>query len=138
MQINPYLTFAGQCEEAFTFYADVLGGRIELMERYRGSPVEEYAPGGDLDKIMHTRLVIGDQMLMASDGPSGSQEEVRGISVSIGVDDPAEADRIFEALSQGGSVSMPIDETFWALRFGGLVDRFGIPWLVNCDRPEEG
>ena len=84
---------------------------------------------------MHARLVVGDRVLMGSDVPPDHHDKPQGFSVSLGIDTPAEAERIFRALAEGGTVQMPLQETFWALRFGTLVDRFGIPWMVNCERP---
>ena len=136
MRISVYLSFDGQCEEAFRFYEAVLGGRIEAMMPYRGSPMEASTPPERLDKIMHACLFIEGQALMASDSPPEHQEEAKGFHVSLHIDDPVEAERVFEALSDGGAVGMPLQETFWAIRFGMLIDRFGIPWMVNCSRPQ--
>jgi PhnB protein len=85
---------------------------------------------------MHAALVVGNNMLMGSDGPAGHNEEARGFYISLGIDDPAEAERIFQVLSQNGTVQMPMEETFWAIRFGMLVDQFGTPWMVNCEKKE--
>ncbi|MBV8455689.1 MAG: VOC family protein, partial [Acetobacteraceae bacterium] len=87
------------------------------------------------NQIMHARLIIGDQVLMGSDGGGQCQQPMAGFSVTISVDDPAEADRIYNALSEGGETRMPIQETFWARRFGMLTDRFGTPWMINCEKP---
>ncbi|HEX8167408.1 MAG TPA: VOC family protein [Beijerinckiaceae bacterium] len=134
MQINPYLMFNGGCEEAFRLYERVLGGRIEIMLPHEG-PAAEHVPPEWRSKIMHARLVVGDMVLMASDAPPGRQGEgMEGFFVNVGVEDPAEAERIFHALAEGGTVRMPIQETFWAVRFGMLVDRFGTPWMVNCEK----
>jgi PhnB protein len=134
MQLNPYLTFSGQCEAAFRFYERCLGGRIEMMMRHSESPIANQAPPESRDKIMHARMVIGDRVLMGSDAPPQMYEAPRGFSVSIGVERPEEAERIFKELSEKGSVRMPIQQTFWAVRFGMLVDQFGIPWMVNCEQ----
>lgn len=136
MQLNPYLLFAGHCEEAFTFYAKCLGGKIEAMMHYEASPCSKGTPEEWRKKIMHARLSVGDAVLMGSDAPPERQEKPQGFSVSIQVKQPAEADRIFHALADNGTVRMPIQETFWAVRFGMLVDRFGIPWMINCPRSE--
>jgi PhnB protein len=133
MLLNPYLTFRGDCEAAFTLYAQVLGGKIEAMMRHQGSPMEGHVAPEWRSKIMHARLVVGGQVLMGSDAPPDRQEDSKGFSVSITVDQPAEAERIFHALAEKGTVRMPIQKTFWAERFGMLVDRFGIPWMVNCE-----
>ena len=134
MQLNPYLTFNGQCAAAFKFYEQCLGGKIEAMFTHGNSPMAEQVPPDWRDKIMHARLIVSDKVLMGSDAPPDRYEEPKGFSVSLGIDDPAEAERIFHALAANGTVQMPIQETFWAVRFGMLVDRFGIPWMVNCER----
>jgi PhnB protein len=133
MQLNAYLNFDGCCEAAFKFYEKVLGGKIEAMVRHAGTPAEEYVPAEWRDKIMHARLVVSDQVLMGSDAPPAHHEKVGGFSVAIGVKEPAEAERIFHALADGGTVRLPIQQTFWAARFGMLVDKFGTPWMINCE-----
>jgi PhnB protein len=133
MQLNPYLVFNGQCEEAFKLYADCLGGQIEAMMNHVGTPAEEHVPAEWRDKIMHARLSVGDQVLMASDAPPEHYQKPQGFSVSIGIKDPAEAERIFNALAENGTVQMPLQQTFWARSFGMCVDRFGIAWMVNCE-----
>jgi PhnB protein len=135
MQLNPYLAFNGQCEEAFKFYEQCLGGKIAMMMRYGESPMAEQTPAAARNNIAHARLVLGDKVLMGSDRPPGREGATQGFHVSLGPDDPAEAERIFNALAEGGRVDMPIQQTFWAARFGMLVDRFGIPWMVNCEQP---
>ena len=135
MQLNPYLTFNGQCEAAFKFYEKVLGGKIEAMIPHAGTPAEEHVSADWRDKIIHARLVVGDKILMGSDAPPEHYEQMKGFSVSLGIEKPADADRIFGALAENGTVQMPIQETFWAQRFGMLVDRFGTPWMINCDKP---
>lgn len=135
MQLNPYLTFNGQCEAAFKFYEQCLGGKIEAMITHAGTPAEEHVPTEWRNKILHARLIVGDEVLMGSDAPPERYEEPKGFSVTLGIADPADAERIFHALAENGTVRMPIQETFWAVRFGMLVDRFGIPWMVNCERP---
>jgi PhnB protein len=134
MQLNPYLSFNGQCEAAFRFYERVLGGKIVMMFTYGESPQAEHASPDWRGKIMHARLMLGDQALMGSDAPGGRFEPPQGFHVSIGIDNPAEAERIFHALAENGTETMPIQETFWAARFGMLVDRFGIPWMINCEK----
>jgi PhnB protein len=134
MQLNSYLFFNGQCEEAFKFYEQCLGGKIEAMLPHEGSPAADHVPAEWRSKILHARMVVGDQVLMASDAPPGHFQAPQGFSVNIGVSDANQAERIFHALAEKGKVTMPIAETFWALRFGMLVDRFGIPWMVNCEK----
>ena len=134
MELNPYLSFDGQCEAAFKFYERCLGGRIVAMMTYAGSPMEEQTPSEWRNKIMHARLIVGDRILMGSDAPSDRYEPMKGFSVTLGIDDPKDAERIFHALSENGTVQMPIQKTFWAARFGMLVDQFGTPWMINCER----
>jgi PhnB protein len=135
MTINPYLNFNGNCAEAFKFYEKCLGAKILMMMTHGDSPMASQTPPGWKDKIMHARLVVDDQVLMGSDAPPDHFHTPQGFSIAIGAKEPAEADRIFSALSDGGSVSMPIQETFWARRFGMFVDKFGIAWMVNCEKP---
>jgi PhnB protein len=136
MQINPYLSFNGKCAEAFKFYAQVLGGENVMMMTYGESPMAAQTAPEDKDRIMHARLKAGDMMLMGADAPPQFYQPAQGMVVSLSVDAPAEADRIFKALSENGTVKMPIQETFWAQRFGMLIDRFGTPWMVNCEKPD--
>jgi PhnB protein len=134
MQVHPYLNFDGKCEEAFTSYARILGGTIQGMTNHGSSPIAGQVPPTWHHRIMHARLLIGDQVIMGSDNPPEHYDKPGGIHVSLQMEDPAEADRVYHALADGGLVEMPIQETFWAQRFGMLVDRFGIPWMVNCPR----
>ena len=134
MQLNPYLTFNGQCEAAFKFYEKCLGGKIEAMLTHEGTPAEQQVPSEWRNKILHARLTVGDQVLMGSDAPPERYEKPQGFSVSLNIDNPGEAERIFRALSENGNVHMPMQQTFWAARFGMCVDRFGTPWMVNCEK----
>jgi PhnB protein len=133
MQVNPYLSFNGQCETAFKFYEQVLGGKIDAMMTFAGSPSEKEVPPEWGQKIMHAHLTLGDWTLMGSDCPPGHYEEPKGFSISLQINDPTEAERVFQTLGAGGTIQMPLEETFWAKRFGMLVDQFGTPWMVNCD-----
>jgi PhnB protein len=133
MQLNTYLVFDGNCEEAFRFYARVLGGKIDAMMPHAGSPAEKDTPKEWRDKILHARMQVGNHVLMASDAPPGRYSKPGGFSVNIGVTAPAEAERIYAALSEGGTVHMPLGQTFWARRFGMFIDRFGTPWMINCE-----
>jgi PhnB protein len=133
MKINPYLNFNGQCAEAFRTYERVLGGKITFMQTHGESPMADQVGPEWQDAVMHTTLEVGDQVIMGSDAPPPYFEKPQGFSVSIVLGDPAEAERIFAGLSEGGQVRMPMQKTFWAERFGMCVDRFGIPWIVNCD-----
>jgi len=133
MQLNPYLNFNGQCESAFKFYEKCLGGKITAMLTFGSSPMAEKTPQEWHDKIMHARLTVGEAVLMASDAPPGHYEKTKGMSIALNTDRPEEAERIFAALSENGTVQMPIQPTFWAARFGMLIDQFGIPWMMNCE-----
>jgi PhnB protein len=136
-RLNPYLGFDGTCAEAFRFYEEVLGGKIVMMMTYADMPAGQGPPPTPetAKRIMHARLMVGDVPLMGGDAPPHIAAKPQGMTVNISVDTPAEADRIFEALSSGGTVTMPIGETFWARRFGMLTDRYGTPWMVNCEKP---
>ena len=140
MQMSPYLSFNGDCEEAFKFYERSLGGKLGELFRYGGTPMAGEVPADMSNKVMHGSVTIGDQVLMGADSPPGQHEETKGISLSLHIKSTAEAERIFQELSQDGRVVMPLEKTFWAALFGMLVDRFGIPWMINCegDQPEEG
>jgi PhnB protein len=133
MQLNPYLVFNGQCEAAFKFYERCFGGKIEMMMTHGDSPMAEQVPSEWRNKVMHVRMALGDEVLMGSDAPPDRYEQPKGFSVSVGIGKPAEAERIFNALAQNGTVQMPLQKTFFAERFGMLVDQFGIPWMVNCE-----
>ena len=135
MQLNPYLVFNGTCEAAFKFYAQALGAKIAMMMPFGDTPGCEGMPAASRNQIMHARLELGDQALMASDNhPDHPYDGVKGCSVSLNVDSVADAERIFNALATNGTVQMPLDQTFWAVRFGMLVDQFGVPWMVNCEK----
>jgi PhnB protein len=134
MQLNPYLLFNGQCEAAFKFYEKSLGGKIVAMMPHEGTPAAPHVPPEWLKKILHARLVVDDQVLMGSDAAPDRYQGNNGFSVSLGVDTPAEAERIFRALSENGKVQMPMEKTFFAERFGMLTDQFGIPWMIICEQ----
>jgi len=135
MKLTPYLNFNGDCKAAFEFYEKALGGKITFMMTHEDVPASENIGPEWKDRIMHARLEIGDQHLMGSDSPPEYFEKQQGIYVSIHVDTVDEAETVFAALSEGGEVRMPIGETFWALRFGMVIDRFGTPWMINCEKP---
>jgi PhnB protein len=135
--ICPYLTFNGDCEQAVNHYVSTLGAKVDMMMRNSDAPPEmPYAPERK-DKIMHVRFSIGGDVVMASDAPPEYYHgRPQGISVSLQIDDVAEAERKFTALLAGGEITMPFGKTFWAKGFGMGVDRFGISWMINC--PAEG
>ena len=133
MQMNPYLSFAGNCEEAFRFYEQCLGGQLGPLFRYAGTPLADNVPADWQDKVMHSSLTIGGQVVMGGDVAPDQYEAPKGFSLSLQIESVAEAERVFRELSQDGTIAMPLEQTFWAARFGMVVDRFGIKWLINCE-----
>lgn len=134
MQMSPYLAFDGNCQEAFKFYEKCLNGKIEAMIPHEGSPIAKDVPAEWQKKIMHARLSFDGQVLMGGDAPPNHYKKPQGFSVNLTIQQSKDAERIFNALGENGSIQMPIQETFWAHRFGMLIDRFGIPWMVNCEK----
>lgn len=138
MQIQPYLFFDGRCEEALDFYQAALGAEITMLMRYKDAPPQPESssqqgcgPGQmDPEKIMHANIQIGETQIMASDGMNGGKPDFKGFSLSITAPSENEADRIFEAIGEGGQVQMALDTTFFARRFGMVTDRFGVSWMV--------
>lgn len=130
------LSFDGQCEAAFKFYERSLNGKIELMLRWGESPMAKDAPAEWGGRILHARLAIGDTELLGGDALPGSYESPRGFSILLDPKDPGEAERLFNALAENGTVRMPLQETFWSPRFGVVSDQFGIPWTINYEKPE--
>lgn len=137
MKMNPYLGFNGNCEAAFDFYAQHLGGKITEMHHYGNSPMAEQVPAEVHDKVMHAQLTLADgQVLMGSDAAGQCPfQAIQGITLSLATNDVAEAEKIFAVLSTNGNVTMALEKTFWAERFGMVTDQFGTPWMVNCDLP---
>ena len=133
MQMNPYLSFKGDCEAAFRFYEQHLGGQLGSIFLYGGSPMADQVPADWSDKVMHGSVTIGNQVLMGGDVAPDRYEEPKGFSLSLQIQSAADAERIFRALANDGRVLMPLEKTFWAERFGMVVDRFGVPWLINCE-----
>ena len=133
MTLEPYIFFNGRCEEAIAFYKEALGAEVTLQMRMNESlepPPPGAIPPGFENKIMHANLRIGAMNLMVSDGNSNMQPSFKGFTLSLGVADAAEAERRFNALAQGGKVTMPLGKTFWSPCFGMLEDRFGVSWMV--------
>ena len=131
MQLNTYLFFDGECKDAFKFYEQCLGGKIDGMMTYGDAPMSEEIPSEQRDRIMHANLTVGGMVLMGSDTPPDGFKKPQGFSVNLQFDDLVEAERIFQKLAENGTVKMPFQETFWSTRFGMLVDRFGTPWMIN-------
>jgi PhnB protein len=136
MRINPLLSFDGQCEAAFKFYEKCLGGKIVFLMRYGDAPGAESAPPGWRDKVIHATFALGDHVLQGADNTPETYVKPQGFVISLSIGPVEEAERIFKALAEDGVVQMPLQETFWALRFGMVVDRFGTPWVINCENPE--
>ena len=131
-QINAYLSFDGNCAEAMRFYEGVLGGKLEALIRNGDTPAAEHVPPGNAERIMHAYLTFPGGSLMAGDAMAGeTYEGIKGVSITLQYDDTAEAKRVFDALSEGGRVTMPWSPTFWAEAFGMATDRYGTPWIVN-------
>ena len=129
---HPYLFFSGDCREAFTRYHEVLGGDLTILSN-GDAPEGAGMPGAPADAVMHAALTLeGGAYVMGSDDPTGDGGPKTGIAVNIEVPDPAEAKRVFEALAEGGQVQMPLEATFFSPAFGGVVDRWGISWLVGA------
>ncbi len=135
MQINPYLNFDGQCEAAFKFYEQVLDGKVTFQMTWGEMPgAADQFPVEAQKLIMHSTLNVGDRVLMGADSPPGRYQQPKGINLSIHLKDITEGERIFNALAEGGNVTMPFQQTFWSPGFGMCVDQFGIPWMINCEQ----
>ena len=134
--LNAYLFYNGNCEAAFKYYEKVLGGKIEFMLRADEGPADMKPEPGFEKKIMHARMSISGNILMASDAPPGHFRSPQGVALSLTIPNLAEAEKTYKALAEGGSESMPFGKTFFSKGFGMCVDQFGQPWMVNC--PLEG
>ena len=135
MQTSTHLHFNGNCREAFDFYARTLGGKIVFAMTYGESPAAQNSSAESRNKIIHARIDFGGQFLLGADTPGEHYHTPQRFNVMAAVEQPAEAERIFTTLAEGGQVTMPVQETFWAHRFGMCTDRFGTPWMVNCAKP---
>lgn len=135
MQLEPYLFFSGNCEEALNFYKGVFGGEIAGISRWSEMPKDAGGPPvtpETADRIMHANFEAGGVSFMASDASPGKKYGEGPMSLSIGLTDEAEAQRIFDALSAGGNVEMPLADMFWGAKFAAFTDKFGIDWMINC------
>jgi PhnB protein len=133
MTMNPYLSFKGDCEAAFKYYEQHLGGEMGAIFRYGGTPLSGSVPEDWPDKVMHGSITIGGQTLQAADVSAAQYETPQGFSLTLQIKSTADAERMFKALADGGQVRTPLEQTFWAERFGVVTDRFGVPWIVNCE-----
>jgi PhnB protein len=136
MQMNTYLSFKGNCEAAFKFYEQCLGAQIGTIFRYAGTPLAANVPADWSEKVMHGTLTLGGQVLMAGDVAPNQYEEPKGFSLSLHVDNAADAERMFHELARDGKVLVPLEKTFWAERFGMVIDRFGLSWMINAGGSE--
>jgi PhnB protein len=135
MQLSSHLGFNGNCEEAMKFYAKTFGGTVMFKMTWGESPMSDQVQADFQDKIMHMSVKVGNSTVMGADSPPGRHQKAQGIMESIAVEELEDAKRIFNALAEGGSVQMPFAETFWAKGFGMATDKYGIPWMVNCEKP---
>ena len=133
MKMHTYVNFDGRCAEAFRFYERHLGAQVGMMMTHGQAPDQSKVSPGMKDAVLHARLSVGGTDLMGADIPQA--QPMRSAYLSLGVDSDAEAERIFSALSDGGEVFMPMQQTFFASRFGQLRDRFGINWMIMHERP---
>jgi len=131
MELSTHLNFDGQCAEAFKFYERCLGGKLVVLMTHGDSPMKDQVPADWHDKVIHARLEVGKDALMGCDAPPTRYATPQGSSVSITLEAPADAERVFGALADRGKVTMPFQKTFWSQGFGMVVDRFGVPWMVN-------
>ena len=135
--INPYLNFPGNTEEAFNFYKSIFGGDFAMIQRFGDTPEAGTVAEGDKNKLMHIALPIGNNVLMATDAVGDMCATLKpgnNISLSVHADSKDEADKIFNGLSAGGNVKMPMEDTFWGSYFGMVDDKFGIQWMVSFDK----
>jgi PhnB protein len=137
MEVNPYLGFNGTCDQALKFYEQVLGATTIFKQTWGNSPMCENMPAEMKDRIMHATIKLGSSTVMCADSPPEHYQKPQGIHVSLHFKDKAEGERIFQGLSEGGNVEMPFQSTFWSPGFGMCVDKFGIPWMVNCEGAAE-
>jgi len=138
MRLDTYLTFKGNCAEAFAFYAKVFGVEPVINQTFAEMPDDFPVEEADKPRVMHVSLPVGESMLMGSDAPSSADDEIvmgTNFSVSIQLDDRARSEALFAALAEGGEVKMPQQDMFWNAYFGIVVDRFGIRWMINCENP---
>lgn len=130
MQIQPYLFFDGRCEEAIEFYKSALGAEVGMLMRWKDSPDKSMCTPENENKVMHSSVTIGDSRVMLSDGRNTGNPKFEGFALTINAKDEADADRKFNALADGGQVTMPLSKTFFSPRFGMVADKFGMHWMI--------
>ncbi|MFO1082213.1 MAG: VOC family protein [Reyranellaceae bacterium] len=134
MSVQPYLFFDGRCEEALEFYKKALGAEIGMLMRFGESPDPAQVPPGSQNKVMHASFTVRGNQLMASDGHCAGKPSFQGFGLSLAAASPAEAEKLFGALGEGGQVLQPLTKTFFAASFGMVADRFGVMWMVMAER----
>jgi PhnB protein len=134
MQVQPYLFFDGRCEEALEFYKNAIGAEVGMLMRFKDSPDKAMISPGAENKVMHAQFQIGDTKVLASDGRCQGQPRFDGFALTISARTEAEAEKMFAALGDGGTVTMPLTKTFFSPRFGMLADRFGVHWMVLVEQ----
>jgi PhnB protein len=130
MQVQPYLFFDGRCDEAIDFYKKALGAEVGMLMRWKDSPDKSMCTAGNENKVMHSSLKIGETRVMASDGRNTGKPKFEGFALSLNTKDEADADRLFNALADGGQVTMALSKTFFSPRFGMVADKFGVHWMI--------
>lgn len=142
MSVNIYLNFLGNTEEAFNFYKSIFGGEFDMVSRFSDTPHANDMPEGDRHKIMHISLPLGKHMtLMGTDALESMGHKLivgNNVNISLHPETKEEADRLFKALSEGGEVEMPLQDTFWGAYFASFGDKFGIKWMINYEYPQNG
>jgi PhnB protein len=133
VKLTPYLSFKGGCEEALKFYEQCGLGNIEVVNRYQGSPMQAHVSADTAAKILHSRFRGDGVYFMASDSPRPGEASFSGFSLTLEPETIAEAERLYKALSEGGAATMPLQKQFWGATFGMLTDKFGVPWMINCE-----
>lgn len=137
MRIAPHLCFDGQCEAAFTFYQEVFGGELATLKRYGDTPMGQSVPDDWQTRIAHATLVWPGYELLGADVLPEQFQAPQGFIIAVGVEEPAKARDLFDALAFGATIITPFESTFWTAGYGMLVDQFGIPWEINCEEPVE-
>ena len=135
MQVQAYLTFEGRCEEALAFYKQAIGATVTMMMRFKDSPDKSMCTPANENSIMHAAMTIGSSVVMASDGMGKAPPKFEGFALSLDAANQLEADKLFKGLADGGTVTMPPVETFFAKTFGMVKDKFGVHWMVIVAKP---
>jgi len=130
MQVQPYLSFEGRCEEAIEFYKKAVGAQVQALMRWKDAPDKSMCTPENAERVMHSSIRIGDSTVMMSDGRGSMKPEFKGVSLSLIPSGVAEAQKAFKALSEGGQIQMPMDKTFFSPAFGMVADKFGVSWMV--------